>query len=133
MAVDFYGKWLVQVVSKDAAFDQRLVVSGAVSGDGVYPGVAGTTIQAEGPHWALAFEWNDNAGSGWQPSDSKKIDAAYPFDRGLVVTVGVDDNRPELRDHDYNDVVVSCRSLDPALNPWIPIVNNLDFTTLLIP
>ena len=34
MAQTFYGEWFVQVVSRDAAFGQRFVVSGSDATDG---------------------------------------------------------------------------------------------------
>lgn len=124
----FHGNWIVQVISKDAAFDERFVVLGSIGSDGAYPGVPGTAVRVDGTAWQLAFEWNNNVGSGWQPSDSKKLRAEYFDDRGLVVTIGVDDNEPVARDQDFNDIVVLCKNIDQEINPWVPFVNKANFT-----
>ncbi|MET8030939.1 hypothetical protein [Streptomyces avermitilis] len=116
MTQTFHGAWFVQVVSRESAFDQRLVISGADSGDGLYEGTPGVTAQVSGDRWTLALEWNDNVASGWQPSGVRKS-AAYTIQDGLVITLGADDNVEPVRDLDYNDVVVTCTSLDPNVNP----------------
>ncbi len=128
MALTFYGKWIVEVVSKDAAFDERFVISGAAVGNGVHSGVVGTSIQVQGPKWQNAFEWNNPGVPGWHPSDERKLSADFLLDKGLVVTIGVDDNFPASRDHDYNDLIVRLRNIDPSLDPFVPIVNLPDFT-----
>ena len=126
MTQTFYGEWFVQVVSRDAAFGQRFVVSGSDATDGAYDGITGVSTPVSGDTWTLDLEWNDNAGSGWQPSGVRKS-AEYTIQGGLVVTLGADDNVEALRDFDYNDVVVSCTSLDPTVNP--PATDPpLDFT-----
>lgn len=81
-----------------------------------------------GPRWFLRFEWNDNAGSGWQPSDLRRIDASYTLQEGLVTVLGADDNFEQFGDHDFNDLILRCRNLDPELNPRIPLFNMPDFT-----
>ena len=128
MALTFYGKWIVEVVSKDAAFDERFVISGAMVGTGIHAGVVGTSVQVEGSNWQIAFEWNNPEVPGWHPSDERKLSADFLLDQGLTVTIGVDDNSPAVRDHDYNDVVVRLRNIDSPLNPFVPIVNLPDFT-----
>ena len=126
MTQTFYGEWFVQVVSRDAAFGQRFVVSGSDATDGAYDGITGVSTPVSGDTWTLELEWNDNAGAGWQPSGVRKS-AEYTIQGGLVVTLGADDNVEALRDFDYNDVVVSCTSLDLTVNP--PATDPpLDFT-----
>ena len=61
MAQTFYGEWFVQVVSRDAAFGQRFVVSGSDATDGAYDGVIGVSTPVSGDTWTLELEWNDNA------------------------------------------------------------------------
>ena len=116
MTQTFYGEWLVRVDSRDAAFGERFLISGSDAADGAYDGTPGVNTTVSGDTWTLDLEWNDNAGSGWQPSAVLKT-ATYTLHEGLVVTLGADDNVEALRDFDYNDVVVSCLSLDTAINP----------------
>lgn len=126
MTQTFYGPWSVEVVSRDAAFGERFVISGSANADGAYNATPGVSVQVSGDTWTLDLEWNDNAGSGWQPSDVRKS-AEYTITNGLVVTLGADDNFDAVRDYDYNDVVLACGSLDPAVDPP-PKDPPLDFT-----
>ncbi len=129
MAEMFSGDWTVEVFQKDADFSERFIIEGSRASDGVYPGETATPpVSVSGPSWFIRFEWNDNAGSGWQPSDVRRTGAAYTLQDGLVVLLGADDNFEQLRDHDFNDVVLRCRNVDPQLNPWHPFANPYDFT-----
>lgn len=125
----FSGNWTVTVFSKDAAFSERFVVEGSVASDGAYAGETTTPpVSVSGPRWFLRFEWNDNAGSGWQPSDIRRTAASYTLQEGLVTFLAADDNFEQFRDHDFNDLVLRCRNLDPQINPRIPLFNMPDFT-----
>lgn len=124
----FYGQWDIRVLSKDAWFSQRIVITGSGAADGDYvanPG--GGPGSVSGTRWTLHAEWNDNASSGWQPSAMRRT-AAYTLADGLVVTIGIDDNTEAARDGDYNDVVVVATSLDPKHTPMHPLAAPLDFT-----
>ncbi|MDQ3756232.1 MAG: hypothetical protein M3394_00035 [Actinomycetota bacterium] len=126
--VTFFGPWEVTVFSKEAWFDERFVISGSDASDGVYPGVAGTGPGAvTGARWTVAFEWNDKESSGWQPSGVRRF-PTYTVDDALVITLGVDDNYEHLRDGDFDDLVVTCKSLNPQHAPLHPINNPYDFT-----
>jgi hypothetical protein len=116
MTQRFYGPWSVEVISRDADYGERFVIGGSANADGAYDGTPGVSVQVSGDAWTLDLEWNDNVGSGWQPSDVRKS-AEYTINNGLVVTLGADDNFDAVRDHDYNDVVLACRSLDAAVDP----------------
>ncbi len=112
----FSGSWMIQVFSKDADFSERFVISGSLASDGAFPGEAGTgAVFVSGPRWLLRFEWNDNAGSGWQPSDLRRVGALFNLGQGLTTLLGADDNFPQLRDHDFNDLVLRCQRLDSKL------------------
>jgi hypothetical protein len=129
MAEQFSGPWIVQVHSKEAAFSERFVITGSLASDGIYPGdVTTPPVAVDGQAWVIRFEWNDNAGSGWLPSDVRRTVAQYTLADGLVVFLGADDNLPPLRDLDYNDLVLRCRSTDPAVNPWSGSPNLPDFS-----
>jgi hypothetical protein len=125
----FSGQWIITVSSKDANASQRYVIQGSDASDGIYAGETTTPpVSVSGPRWFLRFEWNDNAGSGWQPSDVRRVAASYTLQEGLTTLVGADDNFEQFRDHDFNDLVLRCRNLDPELNPRIPLFNMPDFT-----
>lgn len=125
----FYGDWTVEVFSKDAAFSQRFIIDGSDASDGVHPGATGTApVSVSGQRWSITMEWNDDVGSGWQPSDVRRTSATFTLQDGLVILLGADDNFEQLRDHDFNDVVLRCHNTDPTLTPWQPLGNPLDFT-----
>lgn len=128
MAETFAGNWVVEVFQKDAAFSQRFIIEGSNGSDGVYAGETSTPpVSVSGANWSIRFEWNNNAGSGWQASEERRNGATYTLAEGLVVFLGADDNVVHLRDHDFNDVVLRCRNVDPELNPWLSVVP-YDFT-----
>jgi hypothetical protein len=127
MIETFFGDWSVEVLTKDAAFDERFIIGGSDSSDGVYPGIPGTVLErVTGTEWRLTMEWNNNRGSGWQPSDIQRT-ATFTIQEGLVIRLGADDDTPTARDFDFNDMVVVCKSLDLTLNPP-PIRNPYDFS-----
>jgi hypothetical protein len=129
MSEEFFGDWTLEVIEKEAAFSERFVIDGSDASDGVYPGETTTPpLAVTGARWRVTLEWNDNAGSGWQPSDVRRTGAAYTLQDGLVIVLGADDNFPQFRDEDYDDVVLRCTSNDPRINPWHPFINPYDFT-----
>lgn len=128
MALSFSGPWRIEVASKDAAYGQRYVIAGSSGSDGAY--VADVTtppLLVDGATWTISLEWNNNAGSGWLPSDVRKS-ATNTLAEGLVVTLGADDNYAWYRDGDYNDVVLRLHNQDQTLNPWVPFPGLPDFT-----
>ncbi|WP_341887801.1 hypothetical protein [Variovorax sp. YR752] len=128
MSETFYGTWLIDVVSKDAAYSQRYIVSGSDRVDGVYPGdVSSPRLQISGAEWTLTLEWNDNVNSGWQPSRVIRRTTTFDVDDGLVVVLGIDDNWPTYADNDYDDLVIRCQNIDPQLLPWYPHRQTVDF------
>lgn len=129
MAETFSGEWTIEVLQKDAAFSERFIIQGSLASDGTYAGETATPpLLVSGPKWTIQFEWNDDAGSGWQPSEVRRTDAAYSRQEGLIVILGVDDNSAALRDRDFNDVVLLCRNVEPQLNPWYLVDYPYDFT-----
>jgi hypothetical protein len=127
--LQFHGDWAVEVFFKEAFFDQRFAIVGSDTSDGVYPGVPGSPpVNVTGTTWNISLEWNDNATSGWQPSDVRRNAVDYTVSDGLVVMIGADDNYEQFRDHDFNDIVLRCRNTDQRLAPWHPIANPYDFT-----
>jgi hypothetical protein len=129
MTETFFGEWSVKVERILAGFAQRFIITGSDSSDGTYPGALGTVLpRVSGKQWTLAMEWNDNAGSGWQPSDIRRA-ASYTVREGLVVHLGADDNTFDpARDFDFDDLVLVCTNLEPAVNPFSPSPPPFEFT-----
>ncbi len=111
MQVPFQGKWRGTVTGRNAGFSQRVVVSGASSGNGAYNGVVGNSFVFE--NGQVELQWNNNSGSGWQPS---AIISAIGLSSPLVVSMSLaaDDNFPDQQDGDFDDLVVGFENLDPA-------------------
>jgi hypothetical protein len=117
MAETFFGPWSLRVVSKDASFEERVTIQGSQNSNGSFPGTPGTTIaEIRGAEWTLEMEWSSDGGATWHPSDIRRTHEVTQAD-GLVVTLGADDNQPALRDHDFNDLVISLKYLDKRVNP----------------
>src|SRR2546426_11259799 len=128
MAEVFFGDWTVEVFENESAFRQRFVIDQSAASDGVYPGATSTApVSVSGRAWHVTLEWNNDSGSGWQPSEVRRS-VSYTVQDGLVTFLGGDDNFEQFRDHDFNDVILRCRSADSKLTPWHPIVNPFDFT-----
>lgn len=110
MAVDFQGRWRGTVVGRNAGFGERVLVTGAASGNGAYSGIVGTSFEFNGGQ--VDLQWNDEAGSGWQPS---ALITSIGMSSPLVIMrfISADDNYPDQRDGDFDDLQVSFEYLDP--------------------
>lgn len=113
MAENFSGKWKFTVIEKVASFSQRIKISGATSGNGIYDGVVGNEFFIDGPNWTVTLEWNNNSGSGWRES---RVIESIASQSPLVILrfLRADDNFSNLADYDYTDLVVRCEDLNPA-------------------
>lgn len=112
MIISMQGSWKVAVKLKNAAFDQQFVVSGAATGNGIYPGTPGTSVNVTGKQWSIAVR--ANPGTGFQLSDTKLTSphvsgGKYEFDIQSDDTGG---------DHDYNDLILTC-STPTTINDFI--------------
>ncbi|HAU0841658.1 TPA: hypothetical protein ACT9MX_002109 [Legionella pneumophila] len=109
MKIPFEGKWRATITKREAGFSQRVVVGGATSGNGSYNGVVGNSFVFE-DGW-VELQWNNNAGSGWQES---AVISSVGMTSPLVVVkfVSADDNFPNQRDGDYDDLQVRFEHLD---------------------
>ena len=113
MASFFQGKWRGTVTGRNAGFSQRVLVSGAASGNGAYNGTVGNAFVFEDGQ--VELQWNDGAGSGWQPS---AFISSIGMSSPLVVVrfMSADDNFPAQRDGDFDDLQVKFEHLDPPFS-----------------
>jgi hypothetical protein len=119
MPVTFYGKWSLLVTGKNAAFQERLRISGSAGSDGIVAGAVGQGVAAiDGGAWDADMEWSSD-GVNWFPSRVHRIPGVTAAD-GLIVTLRADDNTPELGDGDFNDLVVELVYLNREVNPLGP-------------
>lgn len=103
----FSGRWRLRVTEQKAGVDQRVRITGADSGGGVYPGVPGTTLEVSGNNWAVALEWNDGAGSGWWDSTVlRSVSSLSPLVITHILSAG----------EDFQDLIVTCEDLDPIFD-----------------
>ncbi len=102
MLIAMQGNWKVTVKSKNAAFDQRFIISGAMSGNGTHPGIPGTSVNVTGKQWTVAIQ--NNPGTGFQLSDTilkfpHQVGGNYEFE------IWSNDAGP---DKDFNDLILTC-------------------------
>ena len=128
--INFFGKWTVEVISKNSPFDIRFEIrgSGGLVGGGPFPGVEGKSVDVNGPDWHLSFEWSDPGKFLWHACEARKLNADFLPDKGLVVTVGAHRDVPAEVNHPYDGLVVRLRNTDAQLNPFVPIPATPDFT-----
>ncbi len=112
MIISMQGNWTVRVKSKDAAFVQRFVISGAASGNGSHAGTVGTTVAVTGAQWSIAIQ--HNPGTGFQLSDSM---IAFPHQVGGNYEFDIRSNDAG-GDQDFNDLVLTC-STPVTINDFI--------------
>lgn len=131
MAITFYGDWFVRCDRINGDFSQRFVIRGSDSSDAEYefpPESPGYQIsRVSGEEWSIEMQWNNNAGSDWQPSDIRRS-PSYTVLEGFVIRLEADDNTADVRDFDYDDMILICMSLDRTINPKPPSDYPFDFT-----
>jgi hypothetical protein len=104
--LDFEGDWRISVTSKEAGFDQRVLIANVTEGTVVVPGTPGASRTVHGvgtAAWQLRIQHDD--GSGWQDSwlqpGSKSIVGSQIFQG-----VGSEDITTPESDRDFNDLVI---------------------------
>jgi hypothetical protein len=102
MIISMQGNWTIRVKSKDAAFDQRFIISGATTGNGVHAGIPGTTVAVTGSQWSIAVQ--NNPGTGFQLSETM---LKFPHKVGLNYEFEIWSNDAGA-DQDFNDLVLTC-------------------------
>jgi hypothetical protein len=109
MAEFFQGRWRATVTGRNAGFSQRVLVSGGASGNGAYNGVVGNSFEFSDAQ--VELQWNNESGSGWQPS---AVTSSVGMSSPLVIVrfISADDNFPDERDGDFDDLQVAFECLD---------------------
>lgn len=99
------GSWNVEVKSKSAAFNQRFIINGSDSADGIYEGKVGTpTIFVTGAQWSITVEHNPTGPTPWIPS-ADRLGTLYYSGGKIKFDIFTNDTGP---DQDYNDLVLNC-------------------------
>lgn len=110
MQTSFVGDWRIVVLQHDAAWQQRVVVTGSLAGQQILSGVVGQHLDVRGngtSPWHLRIEHND--GSGWSANDLRP-DPAVVSGSSITQVIWSDDS-PVTGDQDYNDLVVRVEKL----------------------
>ncbi len=102
MIISMQGNWDVSVKSKNAAYSQRFIISGATTGNGTHSGTVGTSVSVTGEQWTIAIQ--NNPGGGYQLSDTK---IKYPKQVGSNYEFEIGSN-DAYDDSDFNDLVLEC-------------------------
>lgn len=110
----YYGRWRVIILDKNAAYEQRVLVSGASEGDGAHAGIPGESFIVDGETWNLKIQHDD--GSGWDDS------VLYP--EPLVVSgahlhqIVSSEDRPEdpTDVQDRNDLIIRVYKIGPMFD-----------------
>lgn len=103
MTITMQGSWTVAVKSKSAAFPQRFVIAGALSGNGSHPGdVSAPPVHVTGSHWTIRIQ--NNPGGGFVDSDAQlKFPTATPTEYRFDI-----ESNDAGGDKDFNDLVLTC-------------------------
>lgn len=75
MPISIQGNWTVTCIYKQGpALPQRFIISGATQGNGIYPGIEGSSVQVIGTNWQINIQANDNyeQNGPWYNSDLVK-------------------------------------------------------------
>lgn len=103
MLISMQGNWTVSVKSKNAAFPQQFVITGANSGNGAHTGtVSSPSVFVSGPQWTISIQ--NNPGTGWKGSEMRikfptVINGFYVFDI---------QSNDAGNDQDFDDLILTC-------------------------
>ena len=106
MAITMQGSWTVSVKSKNASFNQRFVISGAASGNGVHTGTVGTSVFVTGAQWSVNVQSQSANGQPWK--DSRQRIGTPGVSGGLVRVDIRSDDVGGGNDVDFDDLVLTC-------------------------
>jgi hypothetical protein len=109
MAISMQGAWTVSVRSKNAAFPQRFIISGATSGNGVYNGITATPpVFVTGASWAIRIQ--SDPGTGFVDSTEQ---ITFPTVVGPNVQFDIQSNDVG-GDQDFDDLILTCSTPQSA-------------------
>lgn len=114
------GAWYVRVKSRSASFDQRFIISGATTGNGIYNGSTATPeIFVTGNAWNIRIQ--NDPGTGFLNSTLKLnypkiVGGEYVFDLQSNDAGG---------DSDFNDLVLTFRT--PVTNTDYIVYGNISY------
>ncbi len=105
MAILMQRAWNVQVQSKEAAREQRFVISGASLNNGPHPGTVGSpAVFVSGNSWSIVIQ--SKSPDGWVNSTEK---IQFPSSAFSGFNIASDDRGGGLvSDLDFNDLVLHC-------------------------
>ncbi len=105
MAITMQGSWTVAVKSKSASRPQRFIISGAVSGNGVYEGKTSTPpVLVTGDAWAITIQ--NNPGDGFTTSAEQ---ITFPTQSAGLYRFDIQsDDGGGGGDQDFNDLILTC-------------------------
>jgi hypothetical protein len=117
--LQFVGDWRVVIQSRDASWEQRVVIDAAEGGSHVVGGV-GSTLDIYGvgqTPWTLRIQ--HNPGSGWAES-WVKLGARAATDSAITQVVESEDTTTASSDRDFNDLIIRLEKLGMLALPSTP-------------
>lgn len=123
--ISYQGNWRVVIEERNAAWDQRIVISGGTA-DGPHSGAAGSFFDVYGVSWSLQIQHND--GSGWadslmrqRPLQEAGAQLSQIIESEDIITGG---------DQDFNDLIIGVYKIGPMFEvtyrPWAINTDSLE-------
>lgn len=103
MAITMQGSWTLRVKSRNAAYAQRFIVSGAATGNGVHDGIVGLTVVVTGAQWSLQVQHQPTR-QAWRDS-AQRIGLPSVADGLLRAEIASNDGG---LDNHFDDLVIAC-------------------------
>ena len=102
MAILMQGSWNIHVHQKNAAREQRFIITGAATGNGTHPGVVGSPmVLVTGTDWNVTIQ--SKSGSTWLNS-TEKIQFPTSGASGFIIR---SDDATATPDKDFDDLLSS--------------------------
>jgi len=103
MAITMQGSWTITVKSKNAAFAQRFVISGAAINNGPHNGTPGNTVFVTGAQWSVNIQ-SQAPGQPWFDSAQR---ITFPTVSAGLLKFDILSNDTGA-DLDYDDLILTC-------------------------
>ena len=109
------GTWTLTAVSSEAGWTQGVLISGSAAHDGIHAMAVGDKIEnVRGRNVSVKPQAFNPATESWEESLEQEL-MSWDAVNGVVITISADDHPSGAPDHDFNDLVVQCTSVEPAL------------------